>query len=71
MELSVSLAIASISSTHSTGYFPVALSPESMMALVASKIAFEISLTSALVGLGLLIIDSSIWVAVITILPCK
>ena len=40
------------------------------MLLLPSYIAFATSLTSALVGLGLLIIDSSIWVAVITGFPC-
>ena len=51
--------------TVSTGYFPAAVSPDSIMALVPSKMAFATSVTSARVGRGLCVIDSSIWVAVI------
>ena len=56
-------------STHFTGYFPDAVSPDSIIAVVMSYTAFATSLTSALVGLGLLVIDSSICVAVTTGLP--
>ncbi len=66
---SASQAILAIVDTASTGYFPFAVSPESMIASEPSNIALATSDTSALVGLGFLIIDSSIWVAVITGLP--
>ena len=62
-------AIVDIASTHSTGYSPLAHSPESIIQLLLSYTAFATSLTSALVGLGLCVIDSSICVAVITGLP--
>jgi len=52
--------------TTCTGYFPIAVSPESITALVESKHAFATSDTSARVGIGFSIIDSIIWVAVIT-----
>ena len=52
--------------TAATGSTPIAVSPESMTALVPSKTALAISVTSARVGTGELIMDSSIWVAVIT-----
>ena len=58
-----------IVSTVSTGYFPTALSPESMTASVPSRIALATSEASALVGRGFSIMLSSIWVAVITTLP--
>ena len=48
---------------------PAAVSPESIMADVPSKTALATSVISARVGVGLVIIDSSIWVAVMTILP--
>ena len=46
-----------------------AVSPDSMTASVESKMALATSLASARVGRGVLVIDSSIWVAVITSLP--
>jgi hypothetical protein len=51
------------------GNVPIAVSPDSITALVPSKIALATSDTSARVGLGLLIIDSSICVAVMTGFP--
>src|SRR5688500_3071119 len=52
--------------TDSTGYFPTAVSAESITASVPSKMAFATSEASARVGSGFMIIDSSICVAVIT-----
>ena len=45
------------------------VSPESITADVPSRIALAMSVASARVGSGCSIIDSSIWVAVITSLP--
>ncbi|OPZ84652.1 MAG: hypothetical protein BWY76_01755 [bacterium ADurb.Bin429] len=53
----------------STGNFPTAVSPESITASVPSRMAFATSVTSARVGRGLRIIESSICVAVMTGLP--
>ena len=50
----------------STGYLPIAVSPDSITASVPSYTAFATSVTSALVGRGLRIMESSICVAVIT-----
>lgn len=50
-------------------YFPCAVSPESMIASVPSLTAIAISETSARVGVGWLIILSSILVATITGFP--
>ena len=47
----------------------MAVSPESMTAEVPSKTAFATSVISARVGLACAIMDSSICVAVMTILP--
>ena len=55
--------------TASTGYSPIAVSPESISAEVPSRIAFATSLASARVGSGWWTIDSSICVAVITGFP--
>ncbi len=52
----------------STGYLPAAVSALSITASVPSSTALATSLTSARVGTGLMIIDSIIWVAVITTL---
>ena len=71
MELSVRRAISTIICKDSTGYLPDAVSPDSITALVPSKIALATSLTSARVGRGFLIIESSIWVAVMQTLPAK
>ena len=51
------------------GYLPTLVSPESMTASAPSYIAFATSVTSALVGVGLCIIDSSKCVATIDLLP--
>ena len=53
----------------STGYLPEAVSPESMTQEVPSNTALATSDTSARVGRGLRIMESSIWVAVMTGLP--
>ncbi len=50
--------------TASTGYLPAAVSPESMTQLVPSSTALATSVTSARVGRGLRIMESSICVAV-------
>src|ERR1700704_6493056 len=57
--------------TASTGYCPAADSADNMMASAPSKIAIETSDTSARVGTGLVIMDSSIWVATTTGLPAR
>ena len=57
--------------TASTGYCPAADSADSIMASAPSKIAIETSDTSARVGTGLEIMDSSIWVATTTGLPAR
>ena len=54
-----------IVATALPGSRPMALSPESMRALEPSNTALAMSEASARVGDGLVIIDSSIWVAVI------
>ncbi len=66
MSRSASSAILAIVATDSTGYWPEAVSPESMMASVPSSTALATSEASARVGRGLRIIESSICVAVIT-----
>ena len=58
-----------IVSTASTGYLPTAVSPLSITAEVPSRMALATSEASARVGSGASIIDSSICVAVITVLP--
>src|ERR1043166_1925301 len=58
-----------IIATASTGYCPAADSAESITASAPSKIAVATSDTSARVGTGLVIIDSSICVATTTGLP--
>ena len=70
VSFSVRMIIRCIVSTASTGYFPPAVSPESMTASAPSITALATSLASARVGRGLRIIESSIWVATITGLPC-
>ena len=66
MCISASLTIRAIIATDSTGYLPTAVSPDSITASVPSKTALATSETSARVGRGFSIIDSSICVAVIT-----
>ena len=55
--------------TTSTGSAPIAVSADSITASVPSNTALATSLTSARVGAGATIIDSSICVAVITGVP--
>src|SRR3954453_14668842 len=69
--VSTSSAMRFIVVTASTGYCPAADSAESMTASAPSKIAVATSETSARVGTGLVIIDSSIWVATTTGLPAR
>ena len=64
--LSVELMIRAIVRTVSMGYSPTLVSPESITASAPSRTALATSEASALVGAGLVIIDSSIWVATIT-----
>src|SRR6266852_3003297 len=60
-----------IVATASAGYCPAADSADSITASAPSKIAVATSETSARVGTGLEIIDSSIWVATTTGLPAR
>ena len=60
--------ICAISRTVCSGYLPAAVSADSITASVPSSTALATSLTSARVGIGLLIMLSIIWVAVITTL---
>ena len=62
---SVRSAIEASIATDSTGYWPTALSCESITASVPSRIALATSVTSARVGRDERTIESSIWVAVI------
>ena len=66
---SMVLTMFFITSTHSSGYLPVVVSPESMTASARSRTAFETSEISARVGIGARIIDSSRCVAMMTGLP--
>src|SRR5258706_595519 len=66
MLLSASSIMRAIMLTASTGYFPEAVSAESMTASEPSKIALATSEASARVGRGFSVMDSSICVAVIT-----
>ena len=56
--------------TASTGYFPTAVSPDSIVAAQPSSTALVISLTSAFVGNGFSIIVCNTSVAIITGMPC-
>ena len=58
-----------ITSMHSSGYFPVVVSPESITASARSRTAFDTSEISARVGMGAVIIDSSKCVAMMTGFP--
>ena len=69
MVASARTTIRCIISTVSIGCFPTAVSPESITASVPSQTAFATSDASARVGSGSSIIDSSIWVAVMTGMP--
>ena len=66
---SAASATSAIVRTVSTGYAPTAVSSESISASVPSITALATSFTSARVGSGDRVIDSSICVAVITGLP--
>lgn len=66
---SASTQTRDIMSTASRGYSPPAVSPDSMTQSVPSRTAFATSVHSARVGRGFEIMLSSIWVAVITVLP--
>ena len=68
---STSSAMRFMVATASTGYLPAADSADSITASAPSKIAVATSETSARVGTGLLIIDSSICVATTTGLPAR
>src|SRR4051812_50087507 len=63
---SVETMIRAIVRTVSMGYSPTLVSPDSITASAPSSTALATSEASARVGAGLLIIDSSIWVATIT-----
>ena len=52
ISFSTLVAIFTIVFTHSTGYSPIAHSPDNIIALVLSNTAFATSLASALVGSG-------------------
>mmetsp|Transcript_3989 Transcript_3989/g.7493 ORF Transcript_3989/g.7493 Transcript_3989/m.7493 type:complete len:377 (-) Transcript_3989:377-1507(-) len=69
LKSSVVLMICCMVRTVSRTYFPLAVSPESITASAPSITAFVTSETSALVGRGFFVIDSSICVATITGLP--
>ena len=66
---SVATAILASIATASSGYLPMADSPESMTQSVPSRMALATSVDSARVGRRLETMDSSIWVAVMTGLP--
>ena len=66
---SASVMIASSVWTARAGNAPAAVSPASMIASTPSSTAFAASLTSARVGLGSVLIDSSTCVATITGMP--
>ena len=69
MACSAASTVSAMVRTASRGYLPDAVSPESMTQEVPSNTAFATSETSARVGLGFLIMESSIWVAVMTGFP--
>ena len=69
--ISVKAAIFASMVTDSLGNLPVADSPESMTQSVPSRIALATSVASARVGRRLVVMDSSICVAVMTGLPAR
>ncbi len=69
MEFSVRLATVAMTETDLKGNAPYAVSPLSMTASAPSRTAMAISETSALVGVGLVTMLSSIFVATITGFP--
>mmetsp|Transcript_10292 Transcript_10292/g.42559 ORF Transcript_10292/g.42559 Transcript_10292/m.42559 type:complete len:285 (+) Transcript_10292:749-1603(+) len=68
---SASSQMPAMISTASRGYAPAAVSPESMTQSVPSRTALATSVASARVGRGAPVMDSSIWVAVMTGLPAS
>lgn len=58
-------------STAIVGNAPLAVSPDSITQSVPSRTALATSDASALVGRGLLMMDSIIWVAVMTGFPAS
>ena len=68
-ESSTPKIISFIFFTTSHGYFPTDVSPESIIPSAPSITELATSLTSAREGVRLLIIDSIIWVAIITGIP--
>ena len=66
---SLASAMAASCRTQRTGYSPTLVSPESMIASAPSYTALATSVTSARVGRGFSIIDSSRWVATTQRLP--
>mmetsp|Transcript_6758 Transcript_6758/g.16420 ORF Transcript_6758/g.16420 Transcript_6758/m.16420 type:complete len:310 (+) Transcript_6758:793-1722(+) len=71
MKDSASRAVSSMTRTASSGYLPLAVSPESMTQSAPSTMALPTSETSARVGRGLTTMDSSIWVATMTGLAAR
>ena len=71
MAPSAAVTVSTMVCRASTGYLPEAVSPESMTQEVPSNTALATSETSARVGRGLRIMESSIWVAVMTGLPSR
>jgi hypothetical protein len=63
---SVEAMMRAMVETVMTGYSPTLVSPDSMTASAPSSTALATSEVSARVGIGLEIIDSSIWVATMT-----
>mmetsp|Transcript_10422 Transcript_10422/g.47034 ORF Transcript_10422/g.47034 Transcript_10422/m.47034 type:complete len:301 (+) Transcript_10422:843-1745(+) len=68
---SASSQMPAMISTASRGYAPAAVSPESITQSVPSRTALATSVASARVGRGAPVMDSSIWVAVMTGLPLR
>mmetsp|Transcript_440 Transcript_440/g.1564 ORF Transcript_440/g.1564 Transcript_440/m.1564 type:complete len:288 (-) Transcript_440:805-1668(-) len=68
---SASPQISAMADTASNGYFPAAVSPDSMTQSVPSMTALATSVASALVGLGAPVMDSNICVAVMTGFPAS
>ena len=60
MWFSAEISIFAIVSTTSTGYLPIAVSADSITVSAPSNTAPATSVASALVGVGLAIIDSNI-----------
>ena len=71
MASSAAITVSTMVARASMGYLPEAVSPESMTQEVPSNTALATSDTSARVGRGLRIMESSIWVAVMTGRPAR